>query len=137
MVDVQNDFADSAGSLYVRGGEAIVGPINDESEAARSAGATVVLTQDWHPERTPHFVTDGGTWPVHCVRGTWGARLHPLLSRDADLVLRKGTGGQDGYSAFTSRTRLPAPRPRRGSRGSCVNGASKGSWCVGSPPTCA
>lgn len=100
VVDVQNDFAHPDGSLYVDGGHAIVGPINDEIEAARSAGATVVLTQDWHPEQTAHFVTDGGVWPVHCVRRTWGAELHADLSPDADLILRKGTGGEDGYSAF-------------------------------------
>jgi len=101
VVDVQNDFADPAGSLYVEGGEQIVPLVNAEIARAREAGATVVLTQDWHPPTTPHFVADGGTWPVHCVRGTWGADLHPDLDREADLVVRKGTGGEDGYSAFT------------------------------------
>lgn len=100
VVDVQNDFAHPEGSLYVDGGETIIGSINDEIDEARRCGATVVLTQDWHPEQTPHFVTDGGTWPVHCVRRTWGADLHAELSRDADLIVRKGTGGEDGYSAF-------------------------------------
>jgi nicotinamidase/pyrazinamidase len=101
VVDVQNDFADPEGSLYVRGGEDIVATINADIEATRAAGGTVVLTQDWHPPTTPHFIDDGGTWPVHCVRGTWGAELHPDLRGDADLVVRKGTGGEDGYSAFT------------------------------------
>jgi nicotinamidase/pyrazinamidase len=101
VVDVQNDFADPAGSLYVEGGEQVVPLVNDEIAAAREAGATVVLTQDWHPPSTPHFVDQGGTWPAHCVRGTWGAELHADLDREADLVIRKGTGGEDGYSAFT------------------------------------
>lgn len=101
VVDVQNDFADPQGSLYVKGGECIIGEINSEVAAARAGGATVVLTQDWHPPRTSHFIDDGGSWPVHCVRDTWGAELHPDLAREADLVLRKGTGGEDGYSAFT------------------------------------
>ena len=100
VVDVQNDFADPGGSLYVQGGEEIVPVVNRQVRAAREAGATVVLTQDWHPPRTPHFVADGGTWPVHCVKGTWGAQLHPGLDTDADAVVRKGTGGEDGYSAF-------------------------------------
>ena len=100
VVDVQNDFADPGGSLYVQGGEEIVPVVNRQIRAAREAGATVVLTQDWHPPRTPHFVADGGTWPVHCVKGTWGAQLHPGLDADADAVVRKGTGGEDGYSAF-------------------------------------
>ena len=101
VVDVQNDFADPGGSLYVAGGESIVPLVNEEIAAARLGGATVVLTQDWHPPVTPHFVEGGGTWPPHCVRGTWGAELHPGLDRDADLIVRKGTGGEDGYSAFT------------------------------------
>ena len=44
-----------------------------------SSDAIVVATQDWHPEHTPHFVTDGGIWPVHCVHDTWGAAFHPEL----------------------------------------------------------
>lgn len=100
VVDVQNDFADPNGSLFVTGGNEIVAPINELIASARSAGATVVLTQDWHPPATPHFVPDGGVWPVHCVRSTWGAELHPALSTDADAIIRKGTGGEDGFSAF-------------------------------------
>ena len=63
VVDMQNDFADPAGSLYVRGGEAIVPFVNREIDRAQAAGATVVYTQDWHPETTPHFAKDGGIWP--------------------------------------------------------------------------
>jgi len=62
----------------------------------------VVYTQDWHPPRTPHFVEDRGIWPVHCVRGTWGAAFHPDLQVDGEVV-RKGTGGEDGYSGFSVR----------------------------------
>ena len=61
-----------------------------------------MYTQDWHPPRTPHFVTDGGPWPVHCVRDTWGAAFHPDLVV-AGRSVRKGTGGEDGYSGFTMR----------------------------------
>ena len=102
VVDVQNDFADPNGNLYVRTGEAVIEPINREIEQAQGAGATVVYTQDWHPPRTPHFETDGGIWPVHCVRDTWGAELHPELVVAGDVV-KKGTGGEDGYSGFTVR----------------------------------
>jgi nicotinamidase/pyrazinamidase len=102
VVDVQNDFTDPSGSLAVRGGTEILPTVNAEIVAARGAGATVVYTQDWHPPSTPHFEKDGGTWPVHCVRGTWGAELHPDLRVDGDVV-RKGTGGEDGYSGFSER----------------------------------
>ena len=102
VVDVQNDFADPAGSLFVRGGDAVVGRINDELQLATSGGALVVYTQDWHPPSTPHFAKDGGVWPVHCVAGTWGAELHPGLVVAGPSV-RKGSNGEDGYSGFTMR----------------------------------
>jgi nicotinamidase/pyrazinamidase len=105
VVDMQHDFVDPSGSLYVRGGQDIVAPITQEIRAARAAGATVVFTQDWHPARTPHFVTDGGIWPVHCVMGTPGAQLVPGLDPDGepDPVVRKGSGPEDGYSGFSVR----------------------------------
>jgi nicotinamidase/pyrazinamidase len=102
VVDVQNDFADPGGSLYVREGEKVVPVINEQVEQARAKGAMIVYTQDWHPESTPHFQKDGGIWPVHCVQGTWGAELHPDLEVAGEVV-RKGTGGEDGYSGFTVR----------------------------------
>ena len=102
VVDVQNDFADPSGSLTVPGAGAVITAVNSEVEAAADAGAAIVYTQDWHPPRTPHFVTDGGPWPVHCVRGTWGADLHPALTVKGGFIL-KGVGGEDGYSGFTMR----------------------------------
>ena len=102
VVDVQNDFADPSGGLYVQGGEEVVALVNDEIRAAHDGGAPVTYTQDWHPESTPHFEKDGGVWPVHCVEGTWGAELHPDLDVRGPVV-RKGTSGEDGYSGFTER----------------------------------
>jgi nicotinamidase/pyrazinamidase len=105
VVDVQNDFADPAGSLYVQGGQEVVPLINDEVGRAEAAGAKVFYTQDWHPESTPHFEKDGGIWPVHCVMGTWGAELHPDLVVHGPVV-RKGSNGEDGYSGFSMRDPL-------------------------------
>ena len=102
VVDVQNDFADPAGGLYVRDGEQIDPLVSELVGAAQNAGATVVYTQDWHPASTPHFEKDGGIWPVHCVADTWGAELHPDLDVRGPVV-RKGTSGEDGYSGFTER----------------------------------
>lgn len=101
IVDVQNDFADPRGSLYVSGGEQTIPLINALADAAHAAHALVVYTQDWHPDSTPHFVDQGGKWPPHCVRDTWGAQLHPNLIVDGPVV-RKGTGAEDGYSGFTA-----------------------------------
>ena len=79
----------------------------------------------------------GGVWPVHCVRHTWGAELHPALVVDGDII-RKGTGGEDGYSAFTLRdpatgeqrsTGLAAMLAARGVSGVVVVGIA-GDYCV-------
>jgi nicotinamidase/pyrazinamidase len=102
VVDVQNDFADPNGALYVKTGEHVVPLINSEIARALAAGARVFYTQDWHPESTPHFAKDGGTWPVHCVMDTWGAELHPELTVGGPVV-RKGSNGEDGYSGFSMR----------------------------------
>jgi len=103
VVDVQNDFADPDGSLSVAGGSEVVAVANAQAAAARQTGALVVVTQDWHPPDTPHFAKDGGVWPVHCVRDTWGAQLVEGLAVEDAPVVRKGTGGEDGYSGFTVR----------------------------------
>jgi nicotinamidase/pyrazinamidase len=113
VVDVQNDFADPAGSLSVSRAGHILPRINAEIAAARAADSPVVYTQDWHPPSTPHFAKDGGIWPVHCVAGTWGAELYPSLMVDGEIV-RKGSNGEDGYSGFTMRdpvsgTEIPTP----------------------------
>jgi len=105
VVDVQNDFADPNGSLYVREGEMVVPVANAQIVEAEEAAGLVIYTQDWHPESTPHFEKDGGLWPVHCVHDTWGAMFHPDLRVVGDVV-RKGTGGEDGYSAFSVRDPL-------------------------------
>jgi nicotinamidase/pyrazinamidase len=102
VVDMQNDFADPQGSLYVSGGDRVVPRVNEEIAKAEAAGSPVLYTQDWHPESTPHFQKDGGIWPVHCVGGSWGAEFHPDL-RVIGESTKKGTGGEDGYSAFSMR----------------------------------
>jgi nicotinamidase/pyrazinamidase len=102
VVDVQHDFAHPDGGLFVTGGDAVVPVVDAEVRAASEAGATVVYTQDWHPPTTPHFAKDGGVWPVHCVRDTWGAELHDDLTVLGPVV-RKGVDGGDGYSGFSVR----------------------------------
>lgn len=104
VVDVQNDFASPSGSLHVPGGEEVIDFVNHEVAEASENGAVLVYTQDWHPETTPHFEKDGGIWPVHCVGGTEGAEFHPGLKVEEEaLFIRKGVGGEDGYSAFNIR----------------------------------
>lgn len=104
VVDLQEDFADPGGSLYVSGGEHVLDVINEEIARVRAAEGVVVFTQDWHPPDTPHFAKDGGVWPVHCVRDTPGAALVPGIDRkDTDAIIQKGVNGEDGYSGFSVR----------------------------------
>jgi nicotinamidase/pyrazinamidase len=97
VVDVQNDFC-PGGALAVPDGDAVVAPI---LELASSA-SFVVATRDWHPPDHGSFAEQGGPWPVHCVRDTPGASLHPgLTPMRVDAVIDKGRAAdREGYSAF-------------------------------------
>lgn len=99
-VDVQNDFC-PGGSLAVTEGDAVVAPLNELNTFTRAQAGTVVFTGDQHPETTPHFEK----WPVHCIAGTDGAALHEGLEvLPDDIIIDKGMGQTDGYSAFEGRT---------------------------------
>jgi nicotinamidase/pyrazinamidase len=137
VVDMQHDFIDPNGSLYVRGGEEVVAPITEAISETRSAGGLVVYTQDWHPEQTPHFADFGGLWPVHCVIDSPGAGLHPDLPIDGPVV-KKGSGPEDGYSGFSvlhlptgqnRETELSGILDENGVMGITVVGLA-GDWCV-------
>ncbi len=105
VVDYQNDFASPGGALSVRGGEEIAERIN---ALMRSGGYDlVVATRDWHPPDHGSFAEQGGIWPVHCVRDTAGAQLHPDLdAAGVDVIVDKGQDpATEGYSGFDG-TRL-------------------------------
>jgi nicotinamidase/pyrazinamidase len=113
VIDVQNDFC-PGGALAVAGGDEIISPIN----GLMKDFATIVLTQDWHPEDHASFAANhpGAApfslttmpygpqvlWPTHCVQGTKGAEFHADLRTDpAQLIVRKGFRPEiDSYSAF-------------------------------------
>lgn len=100
-VDVQNDFC-PGGSLAVTDGDKVVAPLNELNDYTRANGGTVVFTGDQHPAKTEHF----NKWPVHCVAGTGGAALRAdLIVKPEDIIVDKGTGQEDGYSAFEGFTR--------------------------------
>ena len=137
VVDMQHDFADPAGSLFVRGAPEIVSGVVNAIQQTRQAGGLVVYTQDWHPAHTPHFAADGGIWPVHCVMGTTGAEFIPGLPIVGPVV-RKGSGPEDGYSGFsvldiptgtTRGTELSTILDENGIMDIIVVGLA-GDWCV-------
>ena len=110
MVDVQNDFC-AGGALAVPGSERVVATLNDYVADAARRGLPVYASRDWHPAKTSHFEPYGGTWPVHCVRDTNGARFHDDLHLPPDAVtVDKGDQPDShGYSAFEGRTTAGKP----------------------------
>lgn len=97
IVDMQMDFM-PGGRLPVPKGWELA-----EKIAAASAGYDfVVATQDYHPSDHCSFVTQKGPFPVHCVQGTYGAKLVSCID-DLPLngTVRKGRRRTaDSMSAF-------------------------------------
>lgn len=103
-VDVQNDFC-PGGALAVTDGDEILPRLNDAFSFTREQGGLVVASRDWHPAVTPHFADYGGMWPIHCVQDTPGAEIHQDLAIDDDtIIINKGMGQTDGYSAYEGET---------------------------------
>ncbi len=101
IIDVQNDFC-PGGALAVPGGDRVIPVLNRLAARASALGMPVYASRDWHPANSSHFAANGGRWPIHCVAGTEGARLHPELQLPPGaLIVTKGSGTADeGYSAF-------------------------------------
>ncbi len=98
VVDVQQDFCEG-GSLAVAGGNAVARAIAELVAEQSGHYAAVVATRDRHVNPGTHFAQSGAqpdfetSWPVHCVVGSAGAELHPVLSSvEWDAVFDKGRG---------------------------------------------
>ncbi|MFO0415840.1 MAG: bifunctional nicotinamidase/pyrazinamidase [Pseudomonadota bacterium] len=120
IVDLQNDFC-PGGALPVAGGHEIVEKVNS---LMRSGEFDVVIaTRDYHPRDHVSFaenhpggvvfqsvVTEKGPqilWPTHCVNGSDGSQLHPLIDkRLINHIVLKGTDSSvDSYSGFFDNAR--------------------------------
>ena len=101
LVDVQNDFL-PGGQLAVPGGDKVVPMLNRYIAGFERALLPIFATRDWHPLNHCSFATQGGPWPVHCVRDTPGAEFCPLLRLPRSTrIVSKGTGPQkEAYSGF-------------------------------------
>ena len=101
VVDVQNDFC-PGGALAVPEADEIIDAVNRLAAEA----PLVIATRDWHPPDHSSFAAEGGGgWPVHCVRDTPGAELHPDLRARIDAIIDKGQAREDdGYSGFAGTT---------------------------------
>ncbi len=101
VVDVQRDFFDPAGSLYVGGSEVL--PAKIAAIADNYDG--IIFTLDWHPGNHCSFAPQGGPWPSHCVAYTQGAGLADefagILATDKAKLFFKGNDvDKEQYGAF-------------------------------------
>jgi len=104
VTDVQRDFFDPSGSLYVKGGELLPAKI----AAVAASYDAIIFTMDWHPGNHCSFKTQGGIWPPHCVAYTQGAGLadefSDILALGEDkvqLYFKAYKKDMEQYGAFT------------------------------------
>lgn len=77
VIDMLNDFLDPGGSLYI-GGQArgIIPFVARKIAEFRAPGRAVIFVCDGHAADDPEF----GAFPVHAVKGSWGAGIIPELA---------------------------------------------------------
>ena len=107
IVDVQYDFANPSGALYVNGGEKTVPAIISYVEKNKDKINQIIFTRDWHTKKDESFEKNGGQWPVHCVQNTEGAEIDKTLydalvqMRIPITIVNKGTvADHEEYGAF-------------------------------------
>lgn len=92
VVDMQNDFVNSDGALFVEEAPKTVEACQRVLEFARGNGLFVGFTQDTHRNGDPEFEI----WGEHVVEGTWGWEIIPeLRPRQSEPVYRKAR--YDGF----------------------------------------
>jgi len=105
IIDLQPDFCEG-GALAVAGGNAVAEAIVQWVTSRRGNYSAVITTQDWHIAPGDHFSDHSDfidSWPVHCVAGTHGATLHPLIAElECDAHFAKGRFAA-AYSGFEAR----------------------------------
>ena len=92
IVDLQKDFYDPSGALYVKGGEKTVEEIKKLILTDLQINQ-VILTVDWHTPEDFSFKKNGGTWPIHCVQYSEGASLPKEIM---EAIMYRGFTSVDG-----------------------------------------
>ena len=118
IIDLQNDFC-PGGSLAVPGGNDVFEPVNGFKKLFSDAN---FITRDCHVHGDVTFASthkvDPFTkievtypesnenkklevvWPDHCIEGTYGCQISPLLELDGtEVEFKKGFGKRESYSA--------------------------------------
>lgn len=117
IVDMQNDFCNPKGSLYVEGADEMVHKLAQFIEDNADDIYEVIFTMDWHPYYHDSFTLCGGPWPVHCVQYSEGAAIPNELLKvcyDNDKhvqFIKKGYMSSDEYGAFNTCNTIDRNRP--------------------------
>lgn len=108
IIDPQNDFVE--GSLPVPGATEAMQWLADWIISDIARYSAIVITMDQHPLGHCSFIEEGGIWPIHCVRYSWGAAIYPDIMEAVQQVRSHGvevlfiekatTQETDEYSAF-------------------------------------
>lgn len=72
-VDTQVDFMNEDGALYVLNAELIKASLSKLTEHALKNGITILATGDCHLEEDAELSRNGGLFPNHCMKDTYGA----------------------------------------------------------------
>jgi hypothetical protein len=105
IVDVQHDFCDPNGTMFVKGADKLPQKIIEFIQSHRDKIFEIIFTLDWHPYTNREFKKNGGKWPVHCLQHSKGASIPDELineainSTSAVSFLKKGTGDWVEYGA--------------------------------------
>lgn len=114
VIDLQEDFLPSDGSLAVKEGRSIIPLVIDLLDIEKYNWATVIATQDWHPSdhcsfasqhKVPPYTelefkhplgeldSEGNmkkqkqfVWPDHCIQHTFGSKIEPQFEAKFQLL---------------------------------------------------
>jgi nicotinamidase-related amidase len=100
VVDVQYDFCNPNGALFVSGGDEVVNKVKDVIPNFDY----VIFTKDSHSLNHCSFKENGGIWPVHCVWNSIGEGIPVELlkaAKDYGVVAKGGNVDEEEYGAFS------------------------------------
>ena len=92
IIDPQYDFLDPRGSMYVKNNNLTY---NIHEYALKNNFDEVIVTLDNHPVNHCSFNTQGGKFPIHCLKGSKGASydgfIEDMIIKKSAIIVEKGS----------------------------------------------
>lgn len=96
VIDMQYDFINPQGKLYIKNSECLIEPINKLIKEYRNNNQIVIFTKDSHPKGHISF----RQWGEHCLKNSVGEEIVLDIFED-DYVIKKGINKRsDSYSGW-------------------------------------